>query len=772
MHPRYEFLEVLGQGGCGVVRRALDRATNTQVAIKSLLPPYDAGAATRFEREAQALAALRHPHVIPVLDVLPGPPPSFVMPLVDGGSLQDRLKSGPLELQEVLSLGQTLGETLHVVHAHGLVHRDLKPANVLVHHGQPLLADFGLARGPRGHTITATGEVLGTPGYLAPEQALSLPIGPWTDVYGLGALLYALLTGEPPFKGQSALHAMQAVVQEPAPSVRAARPDVPEWVDAVLQRCMAKEPQQRFATALELTDALLPPGAARRGPPRAALALGAVVALLVGGAVWALVPRGAQGPTPPPADPTPPARAPEPPPLPETDLVAPDVARLLATSDTTWLDALPPRGTVRGPGPWPPPEELERFALLLFGAGFDAAREAILTRYPASGLEGARDAAEVARTIGYVQLEQELLAPFAAREWEVAVRLAELDPTAPLPDPQGYAVAPHVAADDLALLGCMRLEGGDLGSTQRAHLEDLTRRLPSLPPRQLVAWAGTLSGFRFTPVELDDALTAIEARLRRPSGLSLPQRLELLRSYGQICVRLEARAGEPPATRALQCAQRVLAWSPANPAGLVLGLNALVELGRLPEALELGAWLLARKLPGRGGWFSAFLYCKALEQTLPPSLAPPPEHVLDALEQAYPAGQPLPKPLWTPLRPALDLAAAPHTHGRLRAFVRSLLPHAPGPALRAALVQWSARCTLHLEGGRPRWPSSSAPGPGTPGSSRWPRRTSRSRSSSATYLPRSGWSAPGACCAPSAATPACRRRRACGSWRGCISRRA
>ncbi|MCA8926284.1 MAG: serine/threonine protein kinase, partial [Planctomycetes bacterium] len=246
---RYQLLGVLGQGGCGIVHRALDVEQRREVALKTLLAPYDVEDARRFEREARALLTLDHPHVIRALDVVAGPPPALVLPLIAGGSLQDRLEAGPLPIDEVLRLGQRIAEALVYVHSRGLLHRDLKPANVLLDEGRPLLTDFGLVLGPRGHSITATGEVLGTPGYLAPEQALGQPVGPWTDVYGCGALLYALLAGRPPFLAASALQTLQQVVDQAPPSLRAARPEVPEWLERVVLRCLAKAPARRYASA-------------------------------------------------------------------------------------------------------------------------------------------------------------------------------------------------------------------------------------------------------------------------------------------------------------------------------------------------------------------------------------------------------------------------------------------------------------------------------------------------------------------------------------------
>ncbi|MCA8924703.1 MAG: serine/threonine protein kinase, partial [Planctomycetes bacterium] len=244
---RFEVISVLGKGGGGVVYRGWDHQRGCPVAIKTLAEPYSPDDAARFAREAEALVVLRHPHVVRALALLPGPPPQLIMELLPDGSLEDRLRAeGAQPIPRVVRWGVLLADTLAFVHARGFVHRDLKPANVLLDGDQLKLADFGLTRGDAAHTITQTGEVLGTPGYLAPEQALGQPVGPQTDVYGLGALLYALLGGQPPAGGASALETLRRVADGELTPLRRRRPDVPPWLERVVARCLATDPRDRY----------------------------------------------------------------------------------------------------------------------------------------------------------------------------------------------------------------------------------------------------------------------------------------------------------------------------------------------------------------------------------------------------------------------------------------------------------------------------------------------------------------------------------------------
>ncbi|MGE0709890.1 MAG: protein kinase [Planctomycetota bacterium] len=317
---RYQLLAELGRGAMGVVYRALDVELGREVALKVLL---DLGAAgqeerARFAAEARATARLEHPHIVRVLDArLDLPQPFLVMELVHGESLGRLVStSGPLEPVRAARLVRDLADALAHAHAQGVLHRDLKPANVLLEGEAPRLTDFGLARIQAERGLTQTGTVVGTPSYMAPEQAdgRKQDIGPCTDVYGLGATLYHLLAGRPPFAGPTAYHTMSQVIGDPPEPLRALRPEVPPDLDALCARCLEKDPAARFPSAASLRDALdehlargradqaSPPAPGRRGlgGPGLGLALGLLLgagAGALGGFVGArALDRGARAP--------------------------------------------------------------------------------------------------------------------------------------------------------------------------------------------------------------------------------------------------------------------------------------------------------------------------------------------------------------------------------------------------------------------------------------------------------------------------------------------
>jgi tetratricopeptide (TPR) repeat protein/predicted Ser/Thr protein kinase len=292
---RYQVLEEIARGGLGAVYRARDPHTRRDVAVKLLLGGGNEVTQKRFEREAKALARLEHRNVVRVFELgIYGPGlPFLVMELVAGESLQRRLeRDGPLDPDDAARALETLCAAVQACHEAGVLHRDLKPANVLVtREGELKLTDFGLARDTDPSTsrtqLSQHGQVLGTPGYWAPEQAHGdlEAVGPATDVHGLGALLFALLAGRPPGEGSTLPEVLEAVDRaKRAPS--SWNPAVPSWLDAVVERALAIRPERRFATASELAEALAlraEPTSARF-PTRAAIAaslvgVGAVAAL-------------------------------------------------------------------------------------------------------------------------------------------------------------------------------------------------------------------------------------------------------------------------------------------------------------------------------------------------------------------------------------------------------------------------------------------------------------------------------------------------------------
>jgi tRNA A-37 threonylcarbamoyl transferase component Bud32 len=261
--PGYQVESVLGRGGMGVVYRARHLKLNRTVALKTLLAGAYAGPAerARFQREAEAVAGLCHANIVQVFEVGEHQgQPYFTMELIDGGSLAHKLAVAPLTVRTAAELVAALAEAVSVAHSAGIVHRDLKPANILLTaSGTPKISDFGLARRLAAETnLTATGTAVGTPSYMAPEQASATagPVGPATDVYGLGAVLYELLTGRPPFRAETVLETFrQVLADEPVPPSRL-NARVPRDLETVCLKCLHKEPQRRYGSAQALAEDL------------------------------------------------------------------------------------------------------------------------------------------------------------------------------------------------------------------------------------------------------------------------------------------------------------------------------------------------------------------------------------------------------------------------------------------------------------------------------------------------------------------------------------
>jgi tetratricopeptide (TPR) repeat protein/predicted Ser/Thr protein kinase len=311
--PGYEVEAVLGRGGMGIVFQARHLRLNRPVALKMVLDgayadPLDRA---RFQREAAAAAAIQHPNIVQVYDVgESNGRPFFTMEYIEGGSLAKRLAGTPQLPQHAAQLLAILAGAVQAAHDNGIVHRDLKPANVLLNaDGVPKISDFGLARRLAGEAgITRTGAAVGTPSYMAPEQARGEPdaVGPAADVYALGAILYELLTGRPPFRAATAVETVQQVItQEPAPPSRL-NDKVPRDLETICLKCLQKEPGWRYASAAALADDLRRFGAGRpiqarpvgwgeqlwrwgrRNPTATALLATALalVGLVSGGGVW------------------------------------------------------------------------------------------------------------------------------------------------------------------------------------------------------------------------------------------------------------------------------------------------------------------------------------------------------------------------------------------------------------------------------------------------------------------------------------------------------
>lgn len=259
----YELLGEIARGGMGVVFKARHRELNRIVALKMILSGAfaDPTEISRFRIEAQAAAKLSHSGIVPVFDT--GEQDGchyFSMAFVDGGSLSQRLQNGPLPPREAAELLMKLAEAIAYAHENGVVHRDLKPGNVLLdEHGEPKITDFGLAmRTDLNSGMTQSGAIMGTPSYMSPEQAAGRvhDVGPHSDTYALGAILYCLLTGVPPFRGSSSAELLNRVINDPPPPLKSAQGALPFDLQTICLHCLEKNPQDRYATANDLAEDL------------------------------------------------------------------------------------------------------------------------------------------------------------------------------------------------------------------------------------------------------------------------------------------------------------------------------------------------------------------------------------------------------------------------------------------------------------------------------------------------------------------------------------
>ena len=300
----YELLEEIARGGMGVVYRARQISLNRTVAVKMILAGQFASAADvhRFRAEAAAAANLQHPNIVGIHEV--GEQEGlhyFSMDYVEGQNLAEMVGRTPLPVRQAAKYLQTIAEAMHYAHQHGILHRDLKPSNVLIDtSGQPRITDFGLAKrlieqpltrpsgplppsegerdGVRGsaaasHDLTVTGQVLGSPNFMPPEQAGAKrgQVGPHSDIYSLGAILFYLLSARPPFVAEELAETLQQVVNDEPPSPRLLNPGVARDLETVCLKCLEKEPRRRYGTAQELADDL---GRFLRNEPILARAIG------------------------------------------------------------------------------------------------------------------------------------------------------------------------------------------------------------------------------------------------------------------------------------------------------------------------------------------------------------------------------------------------------------------------------------------------------------------------------------------------------------------
>ncbi|MFV1987763.1 MAG: protein kinase [Gemmatimonadota bacterium] len=260
---RYQIERELGEGGMATVYLAEDLKHDRKVAVKVLKPELAAVVgAERFLAEIKTTANLQHPHILPLFDS--GHADSFlyyVMPYIEGESLRERLdREGQLPVDEAVGIATKVAGALQAAHDHDVIHRDIKPANILLANGEPLVADFGiaLAAGTAGGSrLTETGLAIGSPGYMSPEQASGdTGVDHRTDVYSLGCVVFEMMGGRPPFAGPTPQAVLARILTEPPPSLQEIRPSVPEGVERVIERALAKAPDDRFDTIQGFAEAL------------------------------------------------------------------------------------------------------------------------------------------------------------------------------------------------------------------------------------------------------------------------------------------------------------------------------------------------------------------------------------------------------------------------------------------------------------------------------------------------------------------------------------
>ena len=259
---QYEAIEVVGRGGMGIVLRAYDTRLNRVVAIKVMAPELAVNpmAVKRFLREARAAAAVSHEHVVTIHAIEEdNKPPFIVMEYVDGKSLQQKVdEAGSLEVKEILRIGMQTARGLAAAHEQGLIHRDIKPANILLENGieRVQLTDFGLARATDDVSVTQTGQIAGTPQYMSPEQAEGKWLDSRSDLFSLGSVLYTLCTGRAPFRAESAVAMLRRVTEETPRPIGEINDEIPGWLEAIIGKLLAKNPDERFYSADEVANLL------------------------------------------------------------------------------------------------------------------------------------------------------------------------------------------------------------------------------------------------------------------------------------------------------------------------------------------------------------------------------------------------------------------------------------------------------------------------------------------------------------------------------------
>ena len=257
----YQIVAPLGEGGMAAVYKAYQPGMERYVALKVLPRNYadDAQFLARFQREAKLLAQLQHPHILPVFDFGQAEGYTYiVMPFIQSGTLTDQLKGSPVPLARIRQIITQVGEALNYAHARGMIHRDIKPSNILIDEsGNCLLTDFGLARMVEDAVnLTSTGTIMGTPAYMSPEQGSGSKIDARSDIYSLGVVLFEMATGRVPYQAETPIAVVFKHVQDPLPPARSINPDLPEAVELVILKSLAKNPEDRYQTAADMVRAI------------------------------------------------------------------------------------------------------------------------------------------------------------------------------------------------------------------------------------------------------------------------------------------------------------------------------------------------------------------------------------------------------------------------------------------------------------------------------------------------------------------------------------
>ena len=554
---RFKIEEEIGHGSQGIVYRARDQSLHRDVAIKVLRGDAPGAARERFLREAQTVSRLRHPGIVLVYEagVVGERGLYYAMELVRGESLEDVLeRERSLEPARAVRILEAVALAVHHAHDAGLVHRDLKPGNVLLDgNDQPKIADFGLVTLAEGTRLTATRSVVGTPVYMAPEQAQGERVDRRADVYSLGAILYETLCGRPPFEGETPLAIFRKVVEEDPRPLRAVNPAVSEALERVCLRTLEKEPRTRYLTAAAFArdlrralegQALVAPGSPvprriRRGIRRAAPVGRRVVPFLAGLGLGALAGVLSRTSTPLPAPPpriTPALAAPDPQRAARRgellELARAERGRGLSAAAIDWLRALGPEELRRDPGA---SGDLARARGLEALAWLDQGREAEGRRAAAEGrlwsgeeplllvAEAVLLAREGQRGLAVQRLEWALL-----RDEQLLEARLELGRFGPSPEVRRRALDAALAQAGAEawpiLVGArarLAIEEGDLARAQEAARGLAPRLSPGLGPDGPFALERALAGT--DPIALRLALARVAAA-GRPGQRELAQR--------------------------------------------------------------------------------------------------------------------------------------------------------------------------------------------------------------------------------------------------------